>query len=142
MTIVTDLDESVFLHVADDRKRESLDAFFRGLTSKRIAFDKFHVAIREAVDRVRRSEHGSLLESGDDSLKGSRYLWLTNPDNLDDAGKGALNALRQMNLKTSRAGALKETAMCLWRFVQRKPGCVRVAGLDCQGHAFPARTRA
>lgn len=150
VTIVTDLDESVVLHVADDRKRESLDAFFRGLAPNqiaaieavamdmwgpfissvsehvpdadhKIAFDKFHVAshLGEAVDRVRRSEHRTLLESGNDSLKGSRYLWLTNPDNLDDAGTGALNALHQMNLKTSRAWALKETAMCLWRFVQR-----------------------
>jgi transposase len=150
VTIVTDLDESVVLHVADDRKRESLDAFFRSLTpsqlaaieavamdmwrpfissvsehvpdaDRKIAFDKFHVAghLGEAVDRVRRGEHRDLLETGDDSLKGSRYLWLTNPDNLDAAGTGALNALHQMNLKTSRAWALKETAMCLWRFVQR-----------------------
>ncbi len=150
VTIVTDLDESVVLHVADDRKRESLDLFFRSLTpsqiaaieavamdmwrpfissvcehvpdaDRKIAFDKFHVAghLGEAVDRVRRGEHRALLESGNDSLKGSRYLWLTNPDNLDAAGTGALNALHQMNLKTSRAWALKETAMCLWRFVQR-----------------------
>ncbi len=150
VTIVTDLDESVVLHVADDRKRESLDAFFRSLTpnqlaaieavamdmwrpfinsvsehvpgaDRKIAFDKFHVAghLGDAVDRVRRGEHRALLESGDDSLKGSRYLWLTNPDNLDAAGTGALNVLHQMNLKTSRAWALKETAMCLWRFVQR-----------------------
>jgi transposase len=150
VTIVTDLDGGVVLHVADDRKRESLDAFLRSLTAsqlaaievvamdmwgpyissasehvpdadRKIAFDKYHVAshLGEAVDRVRRREHKALLELGDDSLKGSRYLWLTNPDNLDAAGTGALNVLHQMNLKTSRAWALKETAMCLWRFVQR-----------------------
>ncbi|MEZ4227500.1 MAG: ISL3 family transposase [Polyangiaceae bacterium] len=150
VTIVTDLDGSVVLHVADDRRRESLDAFFRSLTAeqlgaievvamdmwgpfissaskhvpdagRKIAFDKFHVAghLGEAVDRVRRREHKALLELGDDSLKGSRYIWLTNPGNLDAAGTGALNALHQMNLKTSRAWALKETAMCIWRFVQR-----------------------
>lgn len=150
VTIVTDLDESVVLHVADDRKRESLDVFFRSLSpmqlaaieviamdmwspyisstaehvpdaARKIAFDKFHVAghLGKAVDQVRRGEHRALLESGDDSLKGSRYLWLTNPDNLDAARTGALNALHHMNLKTSRAWALKETAMCLWRFVQR-----------------------
>lgn len=138
------------LHVADDRKRESLDAFFRSLTTsqlaaieavamdmwspyissasehvpdaeRKIAFDKYHVAshLGEAVDLVRRREHKALLENGDDSLKGSRYLWLTNPGNLDAASTGALDALHQMNLKTSRAWALKETAMCLWRFVQR-----------------------
>jgi transposase len=150
VTIVTDLDGSVVLHVADDRKRESLDAFFRSLTAdqlaaievvamdmwgpfissasehvpdadRKIAFDKFHVAghLGEAVDRVRRREHKALLELGDDSLKGSRYLWLTNPDNLDAAGTGALDAMHRMHLKTSRAWALKETAMWIWRLVQR-----------------------
>ena len=71
---------------------------------------------------MRRREHKALLQLGDNSLKGSRYLWLTNPDNLDAAGTGALNAMHQMhqmNLKTSRAWALKETAMCIWRLVQR-----------------------
>jgi transposase len=150
VTIVTDLDAGVVMHVSDDRKRDGLDAFFRSLTpaqlaaieviamdmwgpyissasehvaqsERKIAFDKFHVAshLGEAVDRVRRREHKLLLEQGDNSLKGSRYLWLTNPDNLDAAATGALDALHQMNLKTSRAWALKETAMCLWRFVQR-----------------------
>ena len=150
VTIVTDLKETRVVHVGDDRKRETLDAYFRSLTPaqlaaieaiamdmwgpfissawehvpdavRKIAFDKFHVAkhLGEAVDRVRRQEHRALLEDGDDSLKGSKYLWLTNPDNLDAARTGALNALHQMNLKTSRAWALKETAMCIWRLVQR-----------------------
>lgn len=150
VTIVTDLDESVVLHVADSRKRESLDAFFRDLSpnqlaaieviamdmwgpyissatahvpdaDRKIAFDKFHVAshLGEAVDRVRRGEHRALLQSGDDSMKGSRYLWLTNPDNLDAAKTAALEVLHKMNLKTGRAWTLKETAMCIWRFVRR-----------------------
>ncbi len=150
VTIVTDLDGGIVLHVADDRKRESLDAFFRSLTAdqiaaigvvamhmwgpfissalehvpdadRKIAFDKFHVAghLGEAVDRVRRREHKALLNLDNDSLKGWRYLRLTNPDNLDAAGTGALVAMHQMNLKTSRAWALKETAMWIWRLVQR-----------------------
>lgn len=150
VTIVTDLDEGVVVHVADSRKRESLDEFFRSLTprqlkaievvamdmwgpyissasehvpdaDRKIAFDKYHVAshLGDAVDRVRRDEHRKLLQGGDDSLKGSRFLWLTNFDNLNAAGAAALNVLHQMNLKTSRAWALKETAKYLWRFVQR-----------------------
>lgn len=150
VTIVTDLDGGCVLHVADDRKREALDGFFRSLSpeqleaievvamdmwgayiasvsecvpdaERKIAFDKFHVAshLGDAVDRVRRAEHKALMANGDDSMKGSRYLWLTNPDNLDEAGTGALNALHQVSLKTSKAWAFKETAMCLWRFVQR-----------------------
>jgi transposase len=168
VTIVTDLKQTRVLHVGDDRKRETLDAFFRSLTPKqlaaidviamdmwgpyissasehvpdadrKIAFDKFHVAkhLGEAVDRVRRQEHRALLESGDDSLKGSKYLWLTNPDNLDAARTGALNALHQMNLKTGRAWTLKETAMCIWRFVQR--GRARSEWMTWIGKAMRSR---
>ena len=150
VTIVTDLDSTRVLHVADDRKRESLDSFFRSLdqdqvaaieavamdmcgafiasvsehvpdAEQKIGFDKFHVAMHlgDAVNRVRRDEHKALLATGDDSLKGSRFIWLANPDNLDEAATGALNALHEMNLKTGKAWAFKETAMCIWRFVQR-----------------------
>jgi transposase len=150
VTIVTDLKGTRVVHVADDRKRESLDLFFRSLTpeeldaieviamdmwgpyifstsdhvpeaDRKIAFDKFHVArhLGEAVDRVRSREHRALLSQGDDSLKRTRYLWLWNPDNLDTDQTARLNALHKMNLKTSRAWALKETAMYLWRIVQR-----------------------
>ncbi len=88
---------------------------------RKIAFDKFHVAknLGEAVDRVRRQEHKALLSQGDGSLKRTRYLWLTKADKLDAEQTITLNALHKMNLKTSRAWALKETAMCIWRFVQR-----------------------
>lgn len=150
VTIVTDLDNSRVLHVADDRKRESLESYFRSLTpaqidaieavamdmwgvfirvvrdhvpdaDRKIAFDKFHVAqhLGDGVDRVRREEHRALLAEGDDSLEGSRYLWLTNPDNFEPEQVGAVEALHQMNLRTFRAWLLKETAMCIWRFVRR-----------------------
>lgn len=150
VTIVTDIVNSRVLHVADDRKRDCLDAFFRGLTAaqleaieciamdmwgpyiasalehlpdadKKIAFDKFHVAshLGEAVDRVRRAEHRALLAGGDDSLKSTRYVWLTNPDNMEPEMAGTLEALHEMNLKTGRAWTLKETAMCIWLYVSR-----------------------
>lgn len=88
---------------------------------RKIAFDKFHVAknLGEAVDRVRRQEHKALLAQGEGFLKRTRYLWLTKADRLDAEQTVTLDALHKMNLKTSRAWALKETAMCIWRFVQR-----------------------
>lgn len=150
VTIVTDLVTGCVLYVADDRKRESLAPFFRGLTAHqlanietvamdmhgafigvvrdhlpdaelKIAFDKFHVAqhLGDAVDRVRRDEHRTLLGEGSQLLKGSKYLWPTNPDNFEPAQAGAIEALQQMNLKTGRAWLLKETAMCIWRYVRR-----------------------
>ena len=145
VTIVTDLDESVVLHVADDRKRESLGSFFRTLTPSqvqaieivamdmwgpymaatrehvpeaddKIAFDKFHVAkhLGEAVDRVRRMEHKALAADGDDTLKGTRYLWLTRRENLNDQQAEEFSKLHGHSLKTARAWALKETAMVIW----------------------------
>lgn len=104
-----------FIHVVRDHVPDA---------DRKIAFDKFHVAqhLGDGVDRVRRDEHRTLMAAGDDSLKGSRYLWLTNPNHFAPAQAGAIEALHQMNLRTSRAWSLKETAMCIWRFVSRHHG--------------------
>jgi len=47
-----------------------------------IVHDKFHISkhIGEAVDKVRKMENRELLKKGEESLKGTKYLWLTNPD--------------------------------------------------------------
>ena len=51
-----------------------------------IVHDKFHIVkhLGEAVDKVRKTEHKDLSMSGDESLKGTKYLWLTNPKNWTD----------------------------------------------------------
>jgi len=87
----------------------------------KIAFDKFHVAqhLGDAVDRVRRGEHKQLRASGDDRLKGSRYLWLQNPAEISADRWAEFAPLRSSSLKTSRAWALKEFAMQLWGYRQR-----------------------
>src|SRR2546426_1514206 len=108
VTVVSDLEGARVLHVADDRTRESLDAFWEQLSAEQragvrgvamdmwdpylrstvqhvpgatIVFDKFHVAqhLTDAVDRVRRSEHRTRLAAGDPLLKGTKYEWLRNP---------------------------------------------------------------
>lgn len=83
---------------------------------RRIAFDKYHVAalLGRAVDLVRRQEHKALLERGDKSLKGTKYQWLRNPTQMTDAQWEAFASLREANLKTARAWAIKETAMEMW----------------------------
>ena len=51
------------------------------------------------------------------TLKGSRHLWLTNPENLTSGNRlKELETLRQMLGETSRAWAPKETAMGAWRY--------------------------
>jgi len=88
---------------------------------RKIAFDKFHIAkhLGEAVDKVRRQEHKALLAQGLETLKGSKYLWLSNPDSLDADRWAAFQPLRTATLKTARAWALKEVAMSLWRYRSR-----------------------
>ena len=87
----------------------------------KIAFDKFHVAqhLSNAVDKIRRQENKFLVEQGDERLKGSKYLWLQNPDNMSDERWSSFESLRQASLKTARAWAIKEFAMSLWQYTYR-----------------------
>lgn len=150
VTVVSDLDNSTVLYVADDRKRSSLEGFFDELeppelisieavamdmwkpyitvvednlweAEKKICFDKFHVAkhLGDAVDKVRRGENRELLAHSDRTLVGSRYTWLQNPENMSARGAGALDQLKNRVLKTARAWAIKEHAMCLWNYASR-----------------------
>lgn len=89
---------------------------------KKIAFDKFHVAkhLGDGVDQVRRREHREMLERGNEKLKGTKYLWLKNPDKMSWDLWRSFADLRRSSLRTARAWSLKETAMCLWGYVRRK----------------------
>ena len=91
------------------------------LAEERICFDKFHTAqhLGNAVDKVRREEHRRLTRLGDSTLKGSRYLWLKNPENLTAGRLREMETLRRVAQKTGRAWALKETAIDAWRYRSR-----------------------
>ena len=88
---------------------------------KKIAFDRFHVVrkVSEAVDKVRRQEHKALLKQGMHDLKGTTYHWLTAHGNMIPGQKHRFRQLRASSLKTSRAWALKEMALSLWRYIHR-----------------------
>jgi transposase len=45
--------------------------------ASKIVFDRFHATkqVTAALDKVRRAEHKVLAQSGDQRLKGTRYLW-------------------------------------------------------------------
>jgi transposase len=82
----------------------------------KIAFDKFHVAMHlgAAVDRVRREENRTLRERGDETLKGTKHLWLYHPERLPAKRAARFDTLLRKALKTSRAWMLKELAMEMW----------------------------
>jgi len=81
-----------------------------------IVYDRFHVSalLNGAVDEVRRAEHKRLLGEGDESLTGTRQLWLFNPRNLEDERLDYLASLAECNFKTSRAWLQKENFEGFW----------------------------
>jgi len=82
----------------------------------KIVFDKFHVVgqVSEAVDAVRRQENKVLVKEGDDTLKGTRYLWLSSPERIPEWRRAEFEALQMKDLKVGRAWAIKENLRQLW----------------------------
>jgi len=89
-----------------------------------VVHDKFHVSgfLNEAVDQVRRREHGEMRRAGDETLTGSKYLWLRNPANLSETQATAFAELLAVNLKAGRAWALKETFTQFWECADAEAG--------------------
>jgi transposase len=79
-------------------------AFIKGtaesLPKAEVTFDRFHAVkiINDAVDKVRRTE-----QKAEPALKGTRYLWLRNPDTLSARQRATLESLPAQTLKTARA---------------------------------------
>ena len=99
---------------------KALMAVIPGAENK-IAFDRFHVSrhFNQALDKVRRREHnGFLKQAGESPLSKSRFQWLMNSNKTDNrSGKRkAFLSLSRLNLLTSRAWRIKETANSLWNY--------------------------
>jgi len=153
LTLVCDLEEGTVEHIAEDRKQESLDGYYQGLSKKQLAgieavamdmwepyiqatrqrvpeaagkivFDRFHVMgyLGKAVDTVRKQEHRELMASGDETLKGSKYLWLYSLENVPERRRDEFDALRRKELKVGRAWAIKEALRRLWHYVYPASG--------------------
>lgn len=145
ISIMTDLDESRVLEVVPGRDEESADHLWKTLSEEQIkkieavaidmsqAFentvrshapdaeivhDKFHISkhLNEAVDKVRRQEHKALKKEGDDRLTGTKQLWLFDPENIREDRKSEFEALKNLELKTARAWAIKENFRWFWDY--------------------------
>lgn len=83
-----------------------------------IVHDRFHIAkhLNEAVDHVRRSEHQELRAEGDFSLKGTKHLLMYHPDHLDEDQREWIAALKDAELKTARAWAIREHFRWFWTY--------------------------
>src|SRR5207253_1499436 len=88
---------------------------------RKIVFDVFHILqhMNTAVDKVRRAEHRRLRAQGDDTLTGSKYVWLYGEENVPDHHQERFTELTRRRsrkpLKTARAWSLKESLRDLWR---------------------------
>jgi len=92
----------------------------------KIVFDRFHVAKHagEAVDKVRRKEAKALSAIGAGFLlAGTRNDWLYSEENIPEHRLENFLSLQGINLKTSRAWAIKETLRGLWSY--RSKGSAR-----------------
>ena len=83
-----------------------------------IVHDKFHISgyLGKAVDAVRRRENTQFLKTGNDTLKGSKYLWLTNPDNWSKKDKSSFRCMVIDELKVGRAWSIKEAFRHFWTY--------------------------
>jgi len=145
ITLLTDLEESRVLDVVEERTAEAVSQLWDTLSPEQkqgveavavdmwepfiqtiqtqvpdadIVHDKFHVSkyLGEAVDKVRRQEHKELLAQGDETLKGTRQLWLYNPQNLSPEQAEEFSALKDLHLKVARAWAAKELFSKFWDY--------------------------
>jgi transposase len=145
ITLLTDLEESRVLDVVEERTAQAANQLWQTLAPEQkqtveavavdmwepfiqtiqrqvpeadIVHDKFHVSkyLGEAVDKVRRQEHKQLLAQGDDTLTGTRQLWLYNPQNFSEEQRSEFAALKDLNLKVGRAWAAKELFSKFWEY--------------------------
>lgn len=88
------------------------------LAGGKIVFDRFHIIkqMNHAVDRVRLAEHRQISSSGINLLKGTKHWWLYGRENLPQRHRDAFANLKNRNLKTARAWAIKETLRDLWHY--------------------------
>lgn len=88
----------------------------------KIVFDRFHATkyVNNAVDTIRKAENAQLKANGSDILKGSRYLWLWNEENIPEFRRSDFNELKVLDLKVCRAHAIKENFRNIWEYKSEK----------------------
>jgi len=143
ITLLTDLDQSRVLEVVAERTGEAADQLWATLTPEQkagveavavdmwepfiqtiakqvpaadIVPDRFHASqhLNESVDQVRRQEHKELLAEGDETLKGTRPLWLHKPQHFSPEQREEFSGLKDQQLKVARAWAMKELFSQFW----------------------------
>ena len=146
VTVVSNLETGEPLWLGRERKKETLDEFFRTQLSRRqrqrieaacvdmwepyktsieewspncaIVYDKFHIMqhANQAVDEVRRAEFFRKGARMRGVVKGKRWLLLTRWVHLTADKRQQLNQLFALNRKVMKAYLLKESLERLWTY--------------------------
>lgn len=146
VTVVSNLETGEPVWFGRERKKDTLDEFFRTQLSARqrrnvtaacvdmwepfqlsiqewapnckIVYDKFHIMqhANAAVDEVRRAEFFRKGKAGRGLIKGKRWLLLSRWVNLDSTKQRMLNELFALNRRVLKAYLLKESLDRLWTY--------------------------
>ena len=145
VSVLTNIDKGSVMEVVPDRTLEAAKSLINTLSNEQkqsveaiamdmwdpfmtaatevvpnadIVHDKYHAVsyVTKAVDKVRRKENKQLIQAGSDELKGTKFLWLTNPENFNPEDKKAFRAFAIDELKVGRAWSIKEAFSHFWDY--------------------------
>ncbi|MCP4592426.1 MAG: ISL3 family transposase [bacterium] len=149
VTLVMNGQTGELLHMAEGKKKASLQSFFDKLSKEQkqrivavgmdragayrtvvqaelpdadIVFDKFHLIANyhAVIDEVRRAEWRKASAADKDVIKGQRYNLFRNPINRTGTQTHSLMALLRMNRNLAVAYILKDGLGKLWGYTYRK----------------------
>lgn len=86
-----------------------------------IVYDRFHIAryLNEAVEKIWSSENRSLQKGNDDTLSGTKFVWLKNPENHTDNQKQAFENIKLQLYKVGRGWQIKEAFREFWNYTYK-----------------------
>src|SRR5207245_1614917 len=149
LTVVCNLETGEPLWFGKERKKETLDDFFRSQLVScqrkrieavcvdmwepfrlsieqwapqcKIVYDKFHIMqhANDAIDEVRRAEFFRQGPKKRGLIKGKKWLLLSRWKNLTLEHRGEMNRLFQLNRRVFKAYLLKESLERLWNYHYR-----------------------
>ena len=144
LTVVLNLETGQIIYVGKERKKETLDAFFKEigqvrchrikaiamdcwdpyiasaieyLGQSKIVFDKFHILknYSKVIDKVRVNEFSKADLDSREIIKGSRYLLLYNKENLKTENqRHKLQAVLELNENINLSYILKDELRQIW----------------------------
>ncbi len=144
-TVIADADRSRVMWVVKDRKKESLGEFYKKLGPEgcekikavamdmhrpyeeatkdycpkaKIVYDEFHVVqgYGKVIDEVRNLEVKKATEKDQKILKGTKYLLLSNKENIRREDHAKLRDLLSLNRRISTVYVLKDDLKHLWDY--------------------------